>query len=221
MIIRVHNEVFQRSADIFTLPTSNEDISVHQGVFSRLLKIHTESVQAGAFFPDWGYQCLNTNDDAEAAHWPPFLIASVEHINSQYGSPTSKQQRTPEEQEHLEKLIGFVFAVASHQTADATWHAIRLPTGFMNALAGVDFDGDEATAHRVLDLGGDVVLSSRIARNGEDGKVWIGDKWWVPVEDLVAIYSRIGRDVSGFIMRYCTMRGLAALRSGLTVGPSL
>ncbi|PWW77328.1 hypothetical protein C7212DRAFT_278597 [Tuber magnatum] len=211
--VLVHNEVFQRSADVFTLPTSNDDISAHQGVFSRLLKIHTESVQAGAFFPDWGYQCLNTNDDAEAAHWPPFLIASVEHINSRYGSLTSKQ-RTPEEQEHLEKLIGFVFAVANHQVADATWHAIRLPTGFLSALAGVDFDGDEAAAHRVLDLGGDVILSSRIARNGEDGRVWIGDKWWVPVEDLVAIYSRIGRDVSSFVMRYCTMRGLAALRSG-------
>ncbi|KAG0134940.1 hypothetical protein HOY82DRAFT_577105 [Tuber indicum] len=211
--VLVHNEVFQRSADVFALPTSNEDISTHQGVFSRLLKIHTESVQAGAFFPDWGYQCLNTNDDAEAAHWPPFLIASVEHINSRYGSLTSKQ-RTPEEQEHLEKLIGFVFAVASHQVADATWHAIRLPTAFLSALAGVDFDGDEAAAHRVLDFGGDVVLSSRIARNGEDGKVWIGDRWWVPVEDLVAIYSRIGRDVSSFVMRYCTMRGLAALRSG-------
>ncbi|CUS13261.1 unnamed protein product [Tuber aestivum] len=218
--VLVHNEVFQRSADVFTLPTSNDDISAHQGVFSRLLKIHTESVQAGAFFPDWGYQCLNTNDDAEAAHWPPFLIATVEHINSRYGSLTSKQ-RTPEEQEHLEKLIGFVFAVASHQVADATWHAIRLPTGFLSALAGVDFDGDEAAAHRVLDLGGDVILSSRIARNGEDGKVWIGDKWWVPIEDLVAIYSRIGRDVSSFVMRYCTMRGLAALRSGLAIGPGL
>lgn len=176
-------------------------------------------MQAGAFFPDWGYQCIGTNDDAEAAHWPPFLIAAVEHIISHYGYLNST--RPAEEQAHLESLVGFVFAIASHQAADATWHAIRLPTGLLAALTGVDFDGDTNAAHRVLDFGGDVVFATRIARMGEDGKGWISDEWMVPVDDLVRIYARMGRDVSKFVVRYCTMRGLAALRSGLAAGPRL
>lgn len=77
-----------------------------------------------------------------------------------------------------------------------------------------------ARAHRVLDFGADFVLAARLARmNGSRG--WIGDEWKVPVRDLISIYKRVGRDVNAFMLRYCTMRGLAALRSELAVGPSL
>lgn len=183
--------------------------------------LHASSFQAGAFFPDWGYQCLSNDDPAEAAHWPPFLVASVEHIVSKYGFLNDTISRSAEEQAHLQGLIAFVFAVAGHQTADATWHAIRLPSGFLAALAGVDFGGDVAKAHRVLDFGGDFMLATRLARMEGSSRGWIGDEWKVPVKDLVSIYERAGMDVNAFVLRYCTMRGLAALRSGLAVGPSL
>lgn len=180
--------------------------------------LHASSFQAGAFFPDWGYQCISNDDSAEAAHWPPFLVASVEHIVSKYGYLNNT--RSADEQEHLQGLIAFIFAVAGHQTADATWHAIHLPSGFLAALASVDFGGDVAKAHRVLDFGGEFLLATRLARmDGSRG--WIGSEWKVPIKDLIAIYKRIGRDANSFVLRYCMVRGLAALRSGLAVGPSL
>lgn len=73
----------------------------------------------------------------------------------------------------------------------------------------------------MLDFGGDFVLSTRLARMEAWSKRWIGDEWKVPIKDLIAIYERIGKDVNAFVLRYCTMRGLAALRSDLAVGPSL
>lgn len=38
---------------------------------------------------------------------------------------------------------------------------------------------------------------------------------------MVAIYERIGRPVNKLVMRYCCMRGLAALKSGLALGKTL
>lgn len=219
----VHNEILHRSTHLFALPNSTPDLTSLTPLISPLLTstLHAPSFQAGAFFPDWGYQCLSTDDSAEAAHWPPFLVASVEHIISKYGHLNDTRTRTLEEQTHLEDLIAFIFAVAGHQTSDATWHAIRLPSGFLAALAAIDFGGDVAKAHRVLDFGGDFLLATRLARMEPSSRSWIGDEWKVPIQDLIAIYERIGRDVNSFVLRYCTMRGLAALRSDLTVGPSL
>ncbi|KAL7271108.1 hypothetical protein RUND412_006157 [Rhizina undulata] len=215
--VLVHIELLHRSTHLFTLPTSNPDHTALQPQFSPLLLKNAPSVQAGAFFPDWGYQCLYTDDDAEVAHWPPFLVASVEHVISKYGY--LNDTRSAEEQEHLESLISFIFAIASHQAADATWHGIRLPTGLLHALTGVDFDGDEASAHKTLDFGGDVITSKRLARMGEESRKWISQDWKVPIEDLKAIYSRVGRDVNGWTLRYCVIRGLAALKSELAFGP--
>lgn len=196
-----------------------------QKLFSPLLtsSANAPSIQAGAFFPDWGYQCFSTDEDAEAAHWPPFLIAAVEHITSKYGflNETANALRSPDEQRHLESLIAFMFAVASHQTADATWHAIRLPTGFLAALAGVDFDGELGEAHTNLDIGGDFLAAARLGRLSEESRQWIENSWVVPVDDLVAIYERIGRAINKVVLRYCCMRGLAALRSELALGGSL
>lgn len=151
------------------------------------------------------------------------MIAAVEHISSKYGflNETANAQRSADEQKHLESLIAFVFAAASHQTADVTWHAIRLPTGFLAALAGVDFGGDWEAAHTNLDVGGDFLMAARLGRLPEESRQWIASSWVVPVDDLVAIYQRIGRSVSRTLLRYCCMRGLAAMRSELALGGSL
>ncbi|KAF8253951.1 hypothetical protein K440DRAFT_532413 [Wilcoxina mikolae CBS 423.85] len=219
---RTHNQVVQRASHIFALPNSLPQFHVPQKLFSPLLTSPTNapSIQAGAFFPDWGYQCFSTDEDAEAAHWPPFLIAAVEHITSKYGflNETANAFRSSDEQRHLESLIAFMFAVAAHQTADATWHAIRLPTGFLAALAGVDFGGDSGQAHTNLDIGGDFLAAARLGRLSEESRQWIENSWVVPVDDLVAIYERIGRAISKPVLRYCCMRGLAALRSELVLG---
>lgn len=81
-------------------------------------------MQAGAFFPDWGYNCLLGNANSEAAHWPPFLKAAVDHIIENYGenppadSLNSRDTTNDEDREaHKASLIAFIFAVASHATA--------------------------------------------------------------------------------------------------------
>jgi glycosylphosphatidylinositol phospholipase D len=218
---RVHNEVVRRASHLSSLSSSSLQPGSPYDV-SRLLESRgaAAAVQAGAFFPDWGYQCLSTDDDAEAAHWPPFLIAAVEHITSKYGL-LNNTRRPPAEQRHLENLVSFIYAVASHQAADATWHALRLPTGLLAAMTGVDFDGDEDSAHTTLDVGADFLMAARLARLPEEGIEWIERSWVVPVNDLAQIYERIGRSISKPVLRYCCMRGLAALRSELALGEGL
>jgi glycosylphosphatidylinositol phospholipase D len=215
----------QRSSHIFALPNSLPQFEGPQKVFSPLLNSpeNAPSIQAGAFFPDWGYQCLSTDDDSEAAHWPPFLIAAVEHITTKYGflDASSNASRSPEEQRHLESLIAFVFAMASHQTADVTWHAIRLPTGLLNAISGIDFNENNDEAHTTLDVGGDFLAAARLGRLPEESLQWISNSWTLPVDDLVAIYERVGKSISKPVLRYCSMRGLAALKSELALGKAL
>lgn len=77
--------------------------------------------------------------------------------------------------------MAFIFAVAGHQTSDATWHAIRLPTGLMAALAAVDFHGDVASAHNALDVGGEFLAAARLARLPKESRAWIESSWTVPV----------------------------------------
>ncbi|KAI5821404.1 hypothetical protein BZA77DRAFT_383791 [Pyronema omphalodes] len=223
--VLTHNQIVQRSSHLFSLPNSQPQYSAPQTLFSPLLNSaeNFPSIQAGAFFPDWGYQCFSTDDDAEAAHWPPFLVAAVEYVTEKYGflNRTNSVAREDKEQKHLESLIAFIFAIASHQTADATWHAIRLPTGLLDVLAGVDFDGDYNSAHSNLDIGGDLLAAARLGRLPEESRYWISNNWQVPIDDLIAIYDRMGRSISKYVMRYCCMRGLAALKSEMALGSAL
>ncbi|KAA8913795.1 hypothetical protein FN846DRAFT_790265 [Sphaerosporella brunnea] len=223
--VLTHNQVVQRAGHIFALPNSLPQFAAPQKVFSPLLNAveNAPSIQAGAFFPDWGYQCLSTDDASEAAHWPPFLIAAVEHVTTKYGflDEKSNAARSPEEQKHLESLIAFVFAMASHQTADATWHAIRLPTGLLNAIAGIDFNEDTDEAHTTLDVGGDFLAAARLGRLPAESLQWISNSWTVPVDDLLAIYERIGKAITKPVLRYCSVRGLAALKSELALGKAI
>ncbi|KAI5789037.1 hypothetical protein EDC01DRAFT_691703 [Geopyxis carbonaria] len=215
--VLIHNQIVHRASHLFSLPPT---LGAAPSPFSALLTAATNapSLQAGAFFPDWGYQCFSHDGDAEAAHWPPFLVAAVEHVHETYGNISAI---TGDEQAHVEGLLAFIFAAASHQSADATWHAIRLPTGLLAAVAAVDFGGDVARAHKTLDVGADFLAAARLARLPEGGADWVQAGWTVPVEDLMQIYKRMGRTPSRFVVRYCMTRGLAALKSELAIGGAL
>ena len=66
----------------------NRGIPYQALIFPLSSLTYAPSVQAGAFFPDWGNQCTNPkDDDGEAAHWPPFLMGAAEHTTSHYGHP--------------------------------------------------------------------------------------------------------------------------------------
>ncbi|KAI9670425.1 MAG: hypothetical protein M1829_004748 [Trizodia sp. TS-e1964] len=193
--VLVHNEVARRSQ--FLVSSSD---------FAALIA-DPQSLQAGAFFPDWGYKCFQTDDDAEIAHWPPFIKAAVEYIQETYPIWSDAVS-----------LIAFLFGITAHDSADATWHSLHLQSGLLDLLAAADFGGNVGDAHTALDTGGDFVFATRWQ---ETGSAWLSSEWKVPLADLVKIYKRLGRDVNEYTLRYCVMRGLALVRGSLVLGPQL
>ncbi len=55
----------------------------------------------------------------------------------------------------------------------------------------------------------------------DDSREWLSDEWSIPIDDLLAIYERIGRPVTKWVLQFCAMRGRAALRSELVLGQNL
>ncbi|KAI9317430.1 hypothetical protein BX666DRAFT_2026717 [Dichotomocladium elegans] len=178
-------------------------------------------VQAGSFFPDWGYQCMGYNQQAEDAHWAPFIRASVEYIKETYPNPRSTDNP------HVEGLVSFLFAVMSHDVADVRWHSLRgLENYFIDAMAQMNFHGSFSKAHRAADTGAEFTLqhANRLA--------YINATWIVPVKDLVNIYKRLYKDkenassTSGIATRvpteehliYCMATAFAASRMDLRFG---
>ena len=193
--------------------------------------------QAGAYFPDWGYHCLWADQDAEAAHWPPFQKAWVDHVIEKYGLQGGVPRTVlgDDEKAHLRTLISFGFALSSHQTAgklrrntwnscfprltwvDETWHSIRLASGFLRDVAMNDFDYNLNEAHDTIDLGGDVIFATRFTV--PNGASWISSSWSFPIADIIAVYARMGRSVSAAKLRSCVVRGLVVLKAELSLAP--
>ncbi|KAF8467621.1 hypothetical protein BDZ91DRAFT_722759 [Kalaharituber pfeilii] len=223
--ILVHNEVFRRAQHLFSLPSTSPAYE-HSRKFLNGIIGSPESVpaiQAGAFFPDWGYSCLWSDERSEAAHWPPFQKAWIDYIHEKYGKinpeQTSFAALDEHEKAHVGTLISFGFAMSSHQVSDVTWHSLHLSSGLMKAIAMNDFNGNLADAHKVLDEGGDAIFATRFTV--PNGTSWISPSWTIPIDDLVAVYDRIGLRVSAAKLRLCTLRGLAALKTELSIGSKL
>lgn len=155
----MHNEIFRRVTHILSLQDSER-----WEPYITWVKQFPDVAQAGSFWPDWGYGCLNTDEVSELAHWPPFLKASVEYVREKYPNP--KQSLS------AQKLLVFLFAVVAHQSADTSWHSLGLLQGFLREVAAYDFGFNYEEAHKVLDPGGDVLMAARmqIEENGYD---WI------------------------------------------------
>ncbi|KAJ2722752.1 hypothetical protein GGI07_003080 [Coemansia sp. Benny D115] len=204
----VHNEAIERARQWF------RHVSVGGGEQGDRMRRHynilerqVSSLQAGAVFPDWGYGCLSMDDPAEAAHWTPFLEYGTEYFLSTYPAPYTAQG---------ERLLAFLFGVASHQVADEQWHSLSgLREGFMVALANSTFDGDYPRAHDVLDVGGDFTLAHM------SGLEHILNRWEVPVDDVLAIYESMGISVSRWKMSMCLTRQLYAMEAVRRFGSSL
>ena len=60
-----------------------------------------------------------------------------------------------------QKLLVFLLGIASHQVADAVWHAslTDCPNGFIDATAWESFNNDVNQAHGSDDTGGDSVVN--------------------------------------------------------------
>nr|CAG8537997.1 2803_t:CDS:10 [Entrophospora candida] len=185
--LSVHNEVTVRAIESFK-PTIASRIK-----YSQFLKKYKEIVQCGSVFPDWGYNCLGNDEAAEDAHWPPFVKASTEYIRENYNNSTW------ENDVNAQKIIAFLFAIVSHGAADTSWHSLEMDSGFINAMAEMNYWGVYNDAHEAADNGGEFTLShmSEI------------DYLGIPFKDLIAIYEKMGKTVTEPQIQFCIKRSYA------------
>ncbi|KAJ1734744.1 hypothetical protein LPJ61_000913 [Coemansia biformis] len=202
----VHNEAAERARQWF-YEGPGAAAGGRVAAIRDILDRHPESLQAGTVFPDWGYGCMSMDEEAEAAHWSPFMEHGVAHFLETYRRPFSAR---------AEQLLAFLFGVASHQVADEQWHSLSgLREGLMRVLAASTFGGDYSRAHDVLDVGGDFALAHM------DSLEHLLDKWTVPVDDVLAIYGRMGFRVSRWRMNMCITRQFYAMEAVKRFGRGL
>ncbi|KAI8320744.1 hypothetical protein GQ54DRAFT_262987 [Martensiomyces pterosporus] len=202
----VHNEVAERARQWFHEQQGKPGAD-RVAFYRDMLDRHPESLQAGVAFPDWGYGCLSMDDQAEAAHWTPFLEYGVEYLAGKYEKPYG---------ERAQQLVSFLFGIASHQVADEQWHSLAgLREGIMEVLANSTFNGEFSRAHDTLDVGGDFAL----AHMNDLG--YMLDKWTVPVDDVIEIYKSMGLAVPKWKLNICITRQFYAMEAVKRFGQGL
>uniref|UniRef100_A0A8D0GVE1 Phosphatidylinositol-glycan-specific phospholipase D n=1 Tax=Sphenodon punctatus TaxID=8508 RepID=A0A8D0GVE1_SPHPU len=119
------------------------------------------------------------HDVSEDTHWAPFLNTSVHYIRKNYPQPW---------EEGTEKLVAFLFGIASHMVADVSWHSLGIDQGFLRTMGAIDFHGSYSEAHDAGDFGNFYIYFSKAQMKNQ--------MWYVPVKDLLAIYEDYyGREV--------------------------
>ncbi|XP_010196378.2 phosphatidylinositol-glycan-specific phospholipase D [Colius striatus] len=176
--ISTHVEIAHRALEFFIKREGNVN-------YRQLLLKHQDAFQAGSVYPDAFYPSICQSgifhDVSEDTHWSPFLSASIHYIRRNYPQPW---------EEATEKLVAFLFGIASHMVADVSWHNLGIDQGFLKAMGEIDFHGSYSEAHKVGDFGGDVLSQFELDFS------YLSSDWYVPVKDLAAIYKEFyGREV--------------------------
>uniref|UniRef100_A0A8B9SEM8 Phosphatidylinositol-glycan-specific phospholipase D n=1 Tax=Apteryx owenii TaxID=8824 RepID=A0A8B9SEM8_APTOW len=139
--ISTHVEIAHRALEFFSKPEGNVN-------YRQLLLNHQDAFQAGSIYPDAFYPSICKSgifhDVSEDTHWSPFLTASIHYIRRNYPQPWEKA---------TEKLVAFLFGIASHMVADVSWHSLGIDQGFLKAMGEIDFHGSYSEAHNVGDFG--------------------------------------------------------------------
>ncbi|XP_077348403.1 phosphatidylinositol-glycan-specific phospholipase D isoform X1 [Lithobates pipiens] len=169
--LSTHIEIAHRALEYFN---QNE----RKVNYRELLQNHLDAYQAGSVYPDAFYQgiCMQGKYHyvSEDSHWTPFLKTSINYIRRTYPLPWDKR---------AQKLVAFLFGIASHQVSDVSWHSLHIDQGFLRAMAAIDFQGSYSEAHPVGDFGGDVLSQFELDFN------YLESKWYIPVKDLFNIYE--------------------------------
>lgn len=184
--------------------------------YPHVISKHQDALQAGAVFPDWGYSFGNS-EAAEGAHWEPFIVQAVNYIREKYGSDPNKWS------DHAQKLVAFIYGVASHQISDINWHGLgeKFPrwstnpgTGFLKTMGGLEFGcGGKLCqlAHTTGDVGGDFVVSAQMDVS------WEVFHWYTPVNDIQNIYKLLHK--TNFVHKVpkelTMMSAMAAMHVGM------
>jgi glycosylphosphatidylinositol phospholipase D len=172
----------------------------YNSTYSATLSDYQSFLQAGSFFPDWGYACGSENG-SEVAHWQPFWKAGIELLTRKYSRPYSNEAKG---------LIAFLFGIIGHGVSDVLWHSLGVDQGFITALKYADFDGKYPSAHSNADFGGDMAISRFTDLSHLEG-------WSIPFDDVLEIYKSLNQPVTYTQLRVCTAAayGLQQLEIGL------
>ncbi|KFP15161.1 Phosphatidylinositol-glycan-specific phospholipase D [Egretta garzetta] len=176
--ISTHVEIAHRALEFFIKREGNVN-------YRQLLLDHQDAFQAGSIYPDAFYPSICKrgifHDVSEDTHWSPFLNTSIHYIRRNFPQPW---------EEATEKLVAFLFGIASHMVADVSWHSLGIDQGFLRAMGEIDFHGSYSEAHTAGDFGGDVVSQFELDFS------YLASNWYVPVKDLAAIYKEFyGREI--------------------------
>lgn len=136
-----------------------------------LIKNNMDAYLVGSNYPDTGYVTGATY--GEDSHWEPFILAYIAYLRENYAHP---EQQNP-------KLVAFLLGIASHSMSDIIFHGMLL-----NQIIAKDFNGHREGAHFESEYGIDVIITVEKSQ-------WFNypSDWWVPVNDLVAIYQKMGK----------------------------
>lgn len=153
--------------------------------YSGLISRYPKTFQAGAAFPDWGYNCVipGYSKASEIAHWFPFQRAAIKYLHTNYPRPWNTS---------AEQLIVFILGIVSHSVSDVIWHNLILKTGqgFIQAMANSDYNahghGYNRETHDDADFGGEFVAAYEV------DLTFIYSEWKLPIIDIINIYRTFG-----------------------------
>src|SRR3990167_8071088 len=137
-----------------------------------LLQNNLDAYLVGAYYPDSGY--VKGTGYGEDSHWDPFIYTFADYIKEKYTQPALQNP----------KLVAFLFGCAAHRVSDEIMHWT-----FYHEMAREDFHDNRSEAHQYGDMGIDLLLNI-------DKNQWLTHPlvWWVPVNDLLQVYHRMGKD---------------------------
>jgi glycosylphosphatidylinositol phospholipase D len=172
--------------------------------YKTIVENNLDTFQAGAAFPDWGYNCILTpyisdlHEASETAHWLPFQKESIKYLRENYKKPWNNE---------AQRLIAFLLGVVSHSVSDIIWHdqsyAHHTKQGFMQAMANSNFNaqgnGYSHEVHNDADTGGEFMAAF------QEDLSFIKDIWYLPVHDIIKIYNRMNfTNLNHAIIDTCT-----------------
>ncbi|KAJ3248148.1 protein required for normal CLN1 and CLN2 G1 cyclin expression [Chytriomyces hyalinus] len=162
--------------------------------------LSSNALQAGSFFPDWGYACAANGEASEAAHWPAFWYAAFDHLHTMH--PPINATWGPQAQ----PLLSFLLGAVSHGVTDYAWHSLdQSNRGFITALGVAAFNGSFFAAHKAADFGAEFALA-----HTTDLNAFLATEWHVPTGDLIQIYKNMGYNVTVLDINKCMMQGFLA-----------
>lgn len=150
--------------------------------YKKLIHDNLEAFQAGAAFPDWGYNCImgkyipNLHEGSELAHWLPFQKELIRYIRDTNDNP---------------ELVALLFGIVSHSVSDILWHDLdhirQSRQGFITALGNSNCEPDcKYSPHTISDVGGEFVAAF------QTNLTFLKSEWKLPTKDIINVYKRMG-----------------------------